>query len=216
MAAIAAMASVAGCGSGSRTASSATGTSAIPITATTSTSVPGMTTTTPSPSTDHTVQLTYQPFTPGGAIAPGLRVTKRVSGTCNGPGVAGNSSYRCFAQNSIYDPCFARSGATIGPLVCPTNPADPDVVEFDTAALPGPSTGAPEQRAWAIQMDDGQVCVQINAAWGGLGPFACQAPGPRADCHVPVPSSPWWTAECQSHLTDTSQFRGYRVRAVWF
>ncbi|MGH9054968.1 MAG: hypothetical protein ACRDYY_03765 [Acidimicrobiales bacterium] len=144
-------------------------------------------------------------------------MTKTVSGNCTGAGVAGNSSYRCFAGSDIYDPCFARPGATSGPLVCPANPAAPDVVEFNTGSLPAALSGALQQRPWAIQLANGQVCIQVNAAWGGLGPFGSQPapPGPLADCHVPDQAIPWWTAACQEQLKDSSPFIAYRVVTAW-
>ena len=152
-----------------------------------------------------------------GAIAPTLRVTATVSGHCVAAGVAGNSSYRCFAGNGIYDPCFARVGATSGPLLCTSNPAGPQVVQFDVGILPGPLSGAPENRPWAMRISNGQICVLINAAWGGLGPFQCQPapPGPLADCHVPEQAVPWWTAACQDQTSDSSPFTTYEVDTAW-
>lgn len=168
-----------------------------------------------------TSQVGYEPFTSHGEIDPALVVTEHVSGTCNPYGVAG-SSYRCFAQPShtIYDPCFVRPGATSGTLVCPVNPASPYVVELNVVSLPRPSGTATEKRAWAMQLLNGQVCVVIDAAWGGLGPFSCSIPystsqGPPADCHAPLPGSPWWTAACQIQQADSSQFTAYTVAKIW-
>lgn len=165
-----------------------------------------------------TRQITYEPFSAPGTIAATLRVSRTVSGHCVAAGVAGNSSYRCFAGNGIYDPCFAPAGATSGPLLCTTDPADPEVVQFDVGTLPGPLAGAPEDRPWAIQLAHGQICVLVDAAWGGLGPFQCQAtpPGALADCHTPVPAVPWWTAACQDRISDASPFTAYRVDTAWW
>ena len=167
-----------------------------------------------------TRQLTYEPFSAQGTIDPTLRVSKTVNGNCQAAGVAGNSSYRCFAQPSggIYDPCFAPPRATSGPLLCPSaNPASSDVVQFDVGSLPSALQGAPEERPWAVQLSNGQVCVLVNAAWGGLGPFGCQpvTPGPLADCHVPGQAAPWWTIACQSQENDSSPFTNYQVDMVW-
>lgn len=172
--------------------------------------------TTPSSSpSGGTEQISYEPFTANGAIDPNLRITKTVSGDCNNDGVAGSSSYRCFSQQStIYDPCFARPGATSGPVICPTDPSTPDVVEFDTRTLPPGYTGVPDDRPWAIQLANGQVCMQVNAAWSGLGPLQCQ-PGPLADCHVPDQTAPWWTVACQTQLDASSPFVSYRIDTAW-
>ena len=77
------------------------------------------------------------PCTSQGTADPSLHVTQRVSGMCVGPGVAGTSSYRCFAQPSgeIFDPCFAPSRATAGPLLCVPAPNVHEVVAFDIGAL---------------------------------------------------------------------------------
>jgi hypothetical protein len=140
-----------------------------------------------------TRQLTYQPFSAQGTIDPKLRVSKTVNGTCQAAGVAGNSSYRCFARasgNNIYDPCFAPPRALNGPLLCPSvNPANSNVVQFDVGSLPSALHGAPEERPWAVRLSNGQVCVLVNAAWGGLGPvgntgFTGRLPRAGAGCTV--------------------------------
>ncbi|HUC04102.1 MAG TPA: hypothetical protein VL961_01805 [Acidimicrobiales bacterium] len=157
----------------------------------------------------------YDPFTSSGLLEPGLVVTATRDATCQPAGVAGNSSYRCFAQNSIYDPCFAPGGATSGPVYCPVSPVRDAVVELTVGPLPGPLAGAPLYRAWAFELRGGQVCELVNAAWGGLGPFSCQSPGSEADCHSPVQSSPWWSAECQPQEGEASSFSEYQVDTVW-
>ena len=161
--------------------------------------------------------ITYDPFSAEGAIRQGLHVTKVVNGSCNSSGVAGNYSYRCLAGSTIYDPCFAHPSATSGPVVCPTNPSTPNLIQLNTGPLPTPATGLPGKRVWATQLADGQICTQINAAWGGLGPFSCQpSPSrPLADCHVPKQANPWWAAECQTQLNTNSPFSPYRVVTVW-
>lgn len=180
---------------------------------TASTTPPPITT---SPKTGTGVVI-YNPFTAQGIVAPTLHVTKDVSGTCVGSGVAGNSSYRCFAQSGIYDPCFAKPGARSGPLLCVRNPVSLDVVQFSVASLPAATGGAPGQRLWAMELSNGQVCVLVSAAWGGLGPFDCSAatPGPLADCHVPEQATRWWSAACQQQNSDASPFTTYRLRRVW-
>jgi hypothetical protein len=179
------------------------------------------TTTTTAPGT---AVIAYEPFTAQGTIDPNLHVTATLTATtCFSAGVAGNSSFRCFAQRAgssdviIYDPCFARPGEDTGPLLCTTDPATDDVVQLTTTgSLPGPTTGAPQERPWAIELANGQVCIQVNAAWGGLGPFGCQTSAPRgsaADCHVPEQSTSWWTVACQKQ--QSSPFVTYRVDTAW-
>jgi hypothetical protein len=162
--------------------------------------------------------ITYEPFNAQGAIQGGLHVTKVLEGSCTSAGVAGNMSYRCFSGSGIYDPCFARSGATSGPVVCSANPTIPDLVQLNTGSLPPPPSGAPSRGyPWAIQLADGQVCVVVDAAWGGLGPFGCQSSprGPLVDCHFPKQATPWWTAACQEQLSTSNPFTSYKVISAW-
>ncbi|HXZ62626.1 MAG TPA: hypothetical protein VEG62_07785, partial [Acidimicrobiales bacterium] len=148
-------------------------TTARPTTTTTRTTSPSSTST-----TTGTQEVAYDPYTAQGTANPTLQVTQTVSGTCVGAGVAGATSYRCFAQpdNEVYDPCFAPPHATQGPLLCVPAPNVTDVVQFDVGALPAPPSGAPASRVWAMQLANGQVCVLVDAAWSGLGPFACPTP----------------------------------------
>jgi hypothetical protein len=164
-----------------------------------------------------TRQIAYDPFTAKGTLSPAFHVSSTVNGHCVAAGVAGNSSYRCFSGNGIYDPCFARPKAKTGPLLCTFDPAGPKVVRMEVGQLPAHLAGAPETRPWAMQLADGQICIFVDAAWGGLGPFGCQTitRGPLADCHVPVKATPWWKAACQAKQTDSSPFTGVRVAKVW-
>ncbi|MGH9017843.1 MAG: hypothetical protein ACRDY1_08875, partial [Acidimicrobiales bacterium] len=190
----------------------------------TSTSTPSTPTSTGSTTTTIPVGATsgrvYTPFTVAGAVNPSLHITSTLPAqTCEAGGVAGNSSYRCFSGNGIYDPCFAPRNATTGPLLCSTDPASDDVVELTTSsALPSALPTAPDYRNWAIELAGGQVCVQVNAAWGDLGPFSCAqstTPGPVADCHTPVLGPSGWTAACQNTESETSPFITTTVDIVW-
>jgi hypothetical protein len=174
------------------------------------------TVTTPAVGTQH---VTYQPFTASG-IDPGLHVTARLTGTCISTHSGSRDYYRCFADSSggIYDPCFAGPHGTADPLVCPSNPATPDVVEL-TATSVTSSPPSSSSRPWAMQLSSGQVCQFVSAAWSGLGPYACANTGtaqPVADCREPVAAQPWWTTRCQDHMTDASPFVATRVVKVWY
>jgi len=166
-----------------------------------------------------TQEVAYYPFTPLGTADPSLAITRTVSGTCTADGVAGADSYRCFAQPSgeIFDPCFSPPRATSGPLLCVAAPNVTDIVEFDVGQLPSASPRAP-LRLWAMELADGQVCVLVDAAWSGLGPFACPAPtagGSFADCHPPVRGAGGWSAPCQEAETTSSPFTTVHVEKAW-
>ncbi len=167
-----------------------------------------------------TQEVGFDPFSPQGTIRPALVVSHTVSGSCVSSGVAGATSYRCFGQpqEGIYDPCFAPPKATSGPLVCVADPTTTDVVRFDTGVLPTAPAGTPPTRPWAMRLLNGQVCVLVDAAWGGLGPFACPIAGATssvADCHVPKQATPWWSAACQNRENSSSPFTEDRVTTLW-
>jgi hypothetical protein len=190
-----------------------------PTASTTEPTTTASTSTSLAPSTG-TREITYEPFTSDGALDPGLNVTTTLNAESCYEGVAGNTSFRCFVSGGgAYDPCYARPGATSGPVVCPTLPTSSNVVEMNIASLPSPNQSSPEQRAWAFQLQGGKVCVLVAAAWGDLGPFSCQPPfstaGPPADCHEPQPANPWWSAACQEEQSESSAFVSQSVTTVW-
>jgi hypothetical protein len=161
-----------------------------------------------------TRQVTYEPFTSQGTIDPSLRVTATMKASCVPGGVAGTSSYRCLAQSSVRDPCYARPGATSGPVVCPSNLATREVVELTVTSLPAPTASGPREWPWAIRLSNGRVCRLAAVAGNGLGPFGCQGLHP-ADCLVPEQGTPWWTADCQDLPDDSSPYSNYRIDTVW-
>lgn len=161
----------------------------------------------------------YNPITPTGTLSSTLRVTAHIRGQCSGGGVAGRSSYRCITTSSrIVDPCFAAHPS--GPFYCPTDVVGPDVVEINVRMRAATTSMEPAERRWAVELANGQVCIMVNAAWGGLGPLTCARtaktrPGPVADCRVPVKGSSWWSASCQTKLSPSVPFTTYKAKRVW-
>jgi hypothetical protein len=107
-------------------------------------------------------------------------------------------------------------------VLCPSgDPAADNVVRLDVGMLPVSASTAAPRRPWAMHLSNGQSCVLVDAAWGGLGPFGCQAPasgpgsGAVADCRVPASGTPWWTTTCQATESDASPFVSYRLVVVW-
>jgi hypothetical protein len=164
--------------------------------------------------------LTFSPFTAQGGVASGLQVTQQVSGHCTSPGVAGSASYRCIAEpgDAPYDPCFAPPSATTGPLLCVPDPTVIDIIRFSVGALPKPWSTTPQTQVWAMRLQNGEVCVLVNAQWDGRGPFACPTPsaaGSVADCRTPTKTAQGWSTECQAKETASSPFNTTPVVNVW-
>jgi hypothetical protein len=178
--------------------------------------------TSPSTSGATSQEVVFTPYTPQGTLLATISVTQTVTGTCVSPGVAGTSSYRCFAQpgSMVYDPCFAPPNATSGPLVCVADPAEPQAVSFQVGSLPTKMTTVPATQPWAMQLANGQACIFVSAAWStGLGPFACpgapSSPPSDADCHTPQKSGTAFDASCQTSEATSSPFRTVHVVKIW-
>jgi hypothetical protein len=117
-----------------------------------------------------------------------------------------------------YDPCFAPSVPAGGSLLCVPDPAVIDVIRFSAGALPKASTSAPQTRVWAMRLNNGEVCVLVNARWDGRGPFACPTPSAAAsvaDCRTPAHTALGWSTECQAEETASSPFTVMPVENVW-
>ncbi|MGH7748937.1 MAG: hypothetical protein ACREQ5_29860, partial [Candidatus Dormibacteria bacterium] len=157
------------------------------------------------------------PFSAQGTLDPSLRVTAMMNATCVPGGVVGTSAYRCVTPSSVRDPCYAKPGATSGPLVCPSNLATREVVELTVTSLPALTADAPKDYPWAIQLSNGHVCrlPAIASNGNGLGPFGCQGLHP-SDCLFPAQGTPWWTTDCQDQPGDSSPYSNYRIDTVWF
>jgi hypothetical protein len=181
-----------------------------------STSTTTVTTTTAPASQD----MTFSPFTAQGGVAPGLQVTQQVSGHCTSPGVAGSASYRCIAEpgDMPYDPCFAPPAVSGASLLCVPDPAVVDVIRFSAGALPHASISVPQTRVWGMRLQNGEVCVLVNAQWDGRGPFACPTPSAAAsvaDCRAPTQTGQGWSTECQAKENASSPFIVVPVVNVW-
>jgi hypothetical protein len=182
-------------------------------------SPPHSTTTTPTPSLGFgTDQITYRPFI-GATLKPDLHVAAHQSGTCfqYGGGAEGRYLYRC----GTMQPCVAGSQGTNAPLACPvgSDPATNDVIVWSATSVDTTGfTPATTKTPFAMQLSNGVVCALVNAAWSGLGPFGCGGGtgSTPADCHEPVSATPYWTAECQDQLTQSSPFTSTMVVEVWF
>ena len=177
-----------------------------------------------------TTVVTYQPFV-ANQVDPALDVTGSYQATScyrYGGGAAGRYYFRCFIKSRVYDPCFSNVGnafeGVVGlssALVCPRNPTDNKVVELQIAHSTNINTDSKpwtSARPWAFQLSNGTVCLFVNAAWGGLGPYDCQAATPTtvlADCRVPQMTSPLWTTTCQDKKSSGNPFTSAVLEKAW-
>jgi hypothetical protein len=116
------------------------------------------------------------PFRPG-AVAPGLTVSERGSGSCwtASPASAGRpDAWRCLAGNRFYDPCFAGFAGSDQVVACASSPWSSDVVMLtlsgplpgDVSRPPSPPGGPP----WALELTTGERCTMLTGAtWGVAG-----------------------------------------------
>jgi hypothetical protein len=125
---------------------------------------------------DATQVIVYTPWAPDGHLSAGIHVSANVTGTC--PFVsqvaARPDAYRCFAGNSIYDPCFAASYGLPNPariLVCPfPNPNNVTVIHL--ARSPGGGSPgstvlvSPTSIVWLIVLANGTPCYRVSGANG--------------------------------------------------
>ncbi len=112
---------------------------------------------------------TMRVFTPyGRGGAPTAGVVAHRSGSCftRSITVSTRGAFRCFAANTILDPCFARPG-TARVLDCFASPWS-RAVQLHVAALSTAAGATHVTRPWAIVLAGGQHCVVTN----GTAPLA--------------------------------------------
>jgi hypothetical protein len=103
-------------------------------------------------------------------------------------------------------------------LICVPDPAVIDVIRFSPGTLPRASTSVPKARVWAMRLQNGEVCVLVEAQWDGRGPFACPTPSATAsvaDCRAPTQKAHGWSTECQAKENASSPFTVMPVVNVW-
>ena len=127
----------------------------------------------------HTVVRTFAAYDGAGRLTVPVAAHRR--GYCWSGSVAapGAHAYRCFAGNTILDPCFAVPGsADPRTVACVADPWSPATVLRLTKRLPAatPSPAAPQP--WAIVLAGGTRCVASTGtapAVDGINlPYGCR------------------------------------------
>ncbi|NYD40455.1 hypothetical protein [Nocardioides panaciterrulae] len=102
------------------------------------------------------------PVTGDGALKPGWRVaTRRSGGTCSrGSEALGAGAYRCFAGNTVFDPCWAQHDGHH--VVCAASPWRRVLARVRARHL-HPAPG-PTPNVWGIRLASGRECTFLQGA----------------------------------------------------
>ena len=115
-----------------------------------------------------TRRVRLSPVTANGAPAGGFRVASTAaSATCEPGSEAIGLAYRCFAGNSIYDPCWAERAATPTVLCLPypwAHGAVKLLVREPLGAIPSQGRGPGLSEPWGLELASGQRCVLAQGA----------------------------------------------------
>jgi hypothetical protein len=120
------------------------------------------------PSTPKTAQVSISPVTSTGDPANGYRVTTHAAkASCSAGSEAIGQAYRCFAGNTVYDPCWAEKAAapTVLCLAEPWLRTDAELrVTAPLTPIPSAEGGAGIGEPWGVQLANGQRCVLEQGA----------------------------------------------------
>jgi hypothetical protein len=120
------------------------------------------------PSIPKTEQVSISPVTSAGAPASGYRVTSHAANASCSPGSeAIGKAYRCFAGNTVYDPCWPEKAAT-PTVLCVADPWLHTEAELHVSArlipIPQAEGGAGIGEPWGVQLSGGRRCVLAQGA----------------------------------------------------
>lgn len=120
------------------------------------------------PSAPGTQQVSVSPVTITGAPASGYRVTTHAANaSCSAGSEAIGKAYRCFAGNTVYDPCWAEKAST-PTVLCVADPWLRTEAQLRVSApltpIPSAEGGAGIGEPWGLQLANGQRCVLAQGA----------------------------------------------------
>jgi hypothetical protein len=112
-----------------------------------------------------TRQVHVSPVGADGSLVRGFRMTQTVAdASCEAGSEAIGRAYRCFAGNSLYDPCWAARAAA-PTVLCLPFPWSVSYIRLEVgaplSAIPAePGTNEP----WGVELATGQRCVLLQGA----------------------------------------------------
>jgi hypothetical protein len=94
---------------------------------------------------------------------------RTLPGTCWTSSITVHSSaaYRCYAHNTILDPCFAAT-RTAREVTCYADPWTPGTRVLLATALPKPAP-LPVTHPWALELSNGKRCVAATGVVNRIG-----------------------------------------------
>lgn len=161
-----------------------------------------------------------RPVSSGGIAAAGYRTTSTAADASCEPGSeAIGQAYRCFAGNTVYDPCWAEKAAT-ATVLCLADPWSDAVARLTVSSglAPIPNEGGIGE-PWGLQLVTGQRCLLVQGAHqvfrGRVVDYYC---GPTLSLlRGLTKSSRPWTAH--SVLTKSGQLTSgsdLKIAIAWF
>jgi hypothetical protein len=129
-------------------------------------SPPAISKTTP-PSPGRTTQIVrVSPVDAAGKLKPGYTVTATYPGTnCSAGSDTGANAYRCFAGNTVYDPCWLDTDdATNHTVVCLLQPWSTKVTRITVPQIDGGFGSPVTQAPLGVQLSDGEHCIALQGA----------------------------------------------------
>lgn len=144
-----------------------------------------------------TTQHVFAPFDRTGAPMSGVAAHR--SGSCftRSITVAARDAYRCFAANTILDPCFVSPKAPQHLLDCYLDPWS-RAIQVRVAKLPASTSVIHVTRPWAIELTGGIRCVVTNGTLTILHGVALGYRCPDGWAGLPKTSAPTVSAVYQA------------------
>jgi len=111
------------------------------------------------PASPATRTVKVSPTTSAGALRPGYTVMHtRRGASCEAGSDVISGVYRCFAGNSVLDPCWADAAAGATQVVCLLEPWSHTLTRLYLASAPESSPAGPLY-VWGLQLATGQRCL---------------------------------------------------------
>ena len=145
------------------------------------------------------------PVNANGQPKPGYTITNAgTAQSCEAGSDVAPQAYRCFAGDSVYDPCWLdNADAAQATVLCQPDPGETRAIRLTVAArgLPaflGPAQRIDRQHPWGVQLADGEECIAVQGSHdndnGKVVDYSCGSSYRHVLLRPIDHSSPLWTA----------------------